>query len=240
MEGDAPSSPRRDLSLASTSARATLAGVKRLLFSAAVLSFALVSSVAAAPRARLDATTLDAWEFVTPEKTVRAATVCTPQPDGSLLCAGTPTGFLATKATPADYTLHLEWRWTAKPGNGGVLLHITSGPRARAWPVSFQVQTKLKPVGDLLPMAGATFAEPLTSAPNTTPTKARLAADSERPAGEWNSCDIVCRGDTITVTVNGVEQNRVTGTSARAGRIGLQFEGAPFAIRAMRLEPLAQ
>ena len=215
--------------------------VKRLLFSVVALSSVLFASALAAPDARplLAAATLPAWEFITPEKTAPAATVCTPQSDGSLLCAGTPTGFLATTATHADYALHLEWRWTAKPGNGGVLLHITTGPRDRAWPVSFQVQTKHKAVGDLLPMAGATFAEPLTSAPNTTPTKARLAADSERPAGEWNCCDIVCRGDTITVTVNGVEQNRVTGTSARAGRIGLQFEGAPFAVRALTLTPLA-
>lgn len=190
----------------------------------------------AAERVLLDATSLDAWEFVTPEKTAPADTVCSAQPDGSLALAGKPTGFLATKASYRDYTLHVEWRWTEKPGNGGVLLHIAGGPRDRAWPVSFQVQTKHKAVGDLLPMAGATFAEPLTSAPGATQVKARMGADAEQPAGEWNSCDIVCRDGTIAVSVNGVEQNRVTGCSERAGRIGLQFEGAPFAVRAVRIE----
>lgn len=192
----------------------------------------------AAERVLLDASSLDAWEFVTPEKVAPVDAVCAAQLDGSLVLTGKPTGFLATKASHHDYALHVEWRWTEKPGNGGVLLHIASGPKDRAWPVSFQVQTKHKAAGDLLPMAGATFAEPLTSAPGATQVKARTGADAERPAGEWNSCDIVCRGDTISVSVNGVEQNRVTGCSERAGRIGLQFEGAPFAVRAVRIEAL--
>jgi len=203
----------------------------------AALCVALVTG-SAAERELLGAATLADWEFVTPERVAPAAEVVQAQPDGTWLCAGKPTGFLATKAVRHDYRLRLEWRWTAQPGNGGVLLHITSGPKDRAWPVSFQVQTKHKSVGDLLPMAGATFAEPLTSPAGATQVKARVGAEAERAAGEWNSCEIVCRGDTLEVSVNGVAQNRITGCSARAGRIGLQFEGAPFAVRAVRIEPL--
>jgi hypothetical protein len=81
-------------------------------------------------------------------------------------------------------------------------------------------------------MAGAAFAEPLTSAPGAaTAIKAHTAPDSEKPAGEWNSCDITCRGDTIEVLVNGVLQNRVTGASLQGGKIGFQFEGTPFELR---------
>lgn len=61
------------------------------------------------------------------------------------------------------------------------------------------------------------------------------APDSEKPAGEWNTCDITCRDDTIEVTVNGVLQNRVTGCSLREGRVGFQFEGVPFELRHVRL-----
>lgn len=186
----------------------------------------------------LAADELAQWEFVTPEGVRALAEVGHVESDGSFALAGQPTGFVATKAAYANYTLRLEWRWTDRPGNGGVLLHIASGPKDRAWPVSFQVQTKRGAVGDLLPMAGASFAEPLTSAPGATPVKARLAADCERAVGEWNSCEITCRDGTIAVRVNGVEQNRVSGCSVRAGRIGLQFEGAPFAVRAVTIEPL--
>jgi hypothetical protein len=81
-------------------------------------------------------------------------------------------------------------------------------------------------------MAGATFAEKLTSPPDAkTAVLAHAAPDSEKPAGEWNACDITCRGDTIEVVINGVLQNRVTQAVPRAGRIGFQFEGAPFELR---------
>ena len=150
---------------------------------------------------------LNGWEYVgTPATDI--ATVCTIRPDGVIAATGTPVGFIATTATYANYSLHAEWRWPGKPGNGGVLVHISSGPKDRAWPLSFQVQTKNKNVGDLLPMAGATFAEPLTSAAGAaTAIKAHTAPDNGKPAGEWNTCDVVCRGDTIEVTINGVLQN---------------------------------
>lgn len=206
---------------------------------AALLLGALATGRAAEPRPLLDAARLTDWEYVTPGQTASLAGVCTVEADGSLRFAGKPTGFVATKAVHGDYRLHVEWRWTDKPGNGGVLLHITTGPKDRAWPESFQVQTKHHSAGDLLPMAGATFAEPITSPAGAAAARGHTAADSERPAGEWNRADIVCRGGEITVTINGVEQNHVTGCSARAGRIGLQFEGTPFAVRAVQIEPLA-
>jgi len=206
---------------------------------AGLVLIAITKLTAAEPRPLLTPTGLAEWEFITLEKTTVLDGVCVAEADGSLRFAGKPTGFVATKASYGDYRLHVEWRWTEKPGNGGVLLHITTGPKDRAWPESFQVQTKHHSVGDLLPMAGATFAEPVTSPAGAAAARVHSAADSERPAGEWNSGDIVCRGGEITVTINGVEQNRVTGCSAHAGRIGLQFEGAPFAVRAVRIESLA-
>lgn len=178
------------------------------------------------------------WELATDPAADLAAT-CVRQPVGVIACAGKPSGVLATRDSHRDYRLHVEWRWPGKPGNGGVLVHISPGPKDRVWPVSFQVQTKHQAVGDLLPMAGSTFAEPLTSAPGASPRiRSHAGPDSEKPAGEWNACDIVCDGDTITVTVNGVLQNRVTGCSLREGRIGFQFEGVPFELRNVRLAPL--
>ena len=102
-----------------------------------------------------------------------------------------------------------------------------------------QVQTKHGFAGDVLPMAGAAFAEPLTSKPGASPAiKGHTAAASERPAGEWNSADILCRDGVIEVTVNGVPQNRVSASSQRTGRIGFQLEGAPYELRNIRIAPL--
>src|SRR4051812_42099293 len=63
------------------------------------------------------------WEFVTVpavsiDKTYQIL------PGGVIALNGQPTGYLATTATYTDYTLHFEWRWSGKPGNGGALLHI--------------------------------------------------------------------------------------------------------------------
>jgi len=181
---------------------------------------------------------LSGWELVTVPPTA-LNTVCQTTAAGTILVSGQPVGYLATTAPHENYRFHAEWRWTEKPGNSGVLVHISSGPKDRAWPLCVQVQTKNKNVGDLLPMAGATFAEPLTSAPGSSPAiKARVSADSEKPMGEWNSCDLVCRGATIEVTINGVRQNLITQTSPRSGQIGFQLEGTPFELRNITLMPL--
>lgn len=171
------------------------------------------------------------WELVT-IPAMDIGTACTIRPDGVIAAAGAPVGYLATTTAYTSYRLHVEWRWPGKAGNSGVLLHISSGPMDRAWPLCFQVQLKHGNAGDLLPMAGAAFPEPLTSAPGAaTAIKAHSAPDSEKPAGEWNTADITCRGDVIEVVINGVPQNRVTRCSLRAGKIGFQLEGTPFELR---------
>lgn len=160
-------------------------------------------------------------------------------PGGVIASAGKPSGFLATTESYRNYKLHVEWRWSGKPGNGGVLLHISPGPMDRVWPVSLQVQTKNRSAGDLLPMSSAGFDEPLTSAAGAEPRiKAHTAADSESPVGEWNVCDIVSRDGTVEVTLNGVPQNRVTHSNPASGRVGFQLEGTPYELRHVELTPL--
>ncbi|MYM22223.1 DUF1080 domain-containing protein [Duganella sp. FT135W] len=160
-------------------------------------------------------------------------------PGGVIASAGKPPGFIATRESYRNYKLHVEWRWPGKPGNGGVLLHISPGTFDRVWPVSLQVQTKFGNVGDLLPMAASSFAESLTSAPGVEPRiKAHMAPDSEKPAGEWNTCDIFSLDGMVEVTVNGVLQNRVSNVSPASGRIGFQLEGTPYELRHVELTPL--
>lgn len=182
---------------------------------------------------------LAGWELITPEN-VPLATVCHAQPDGSILVDGKPVGYLQSPGVLTNFRLHVEWRWPAQPGNGGLLVAIASGPLDRnLWPRCLQIQTKHTRAGDLLPMAGATFAEKLSTPPDAkTPQLDHAAPTSERPAGEWNSCDLACRDGTIEVTINGVAQNRATHLDPASGRIGLQLEGTPFEFRALRVEPL--
>jgi hypothetical protein len=223
--------------------------MKRFPFALSLLAV-FVSSLSAAEipakaRALLNGKDLAAWELVTlPATSADIAAVCKYNADGSLAVAGKPVSYLALKAAYENYHLHVEWRWpkdAAKNSNGGVLLNITGGPtNGTAWPVCFQAQMKLTRAGDLLPMNGAKFAEKLSTAPDAkTPQLDRATAtDPEKPLGEWNSYDIVGRGDTIEVSVNGVLQNKISKCEPGPGKIGLQLEGTPFELRNVWIEPV--
>ncbi|HEX2852414.1 MAG TPA: DUF1080 domain-containing protein [Opitutaceae bacterium] len=201
-------------------------------FSAAALLHADAPSV----HAVLLPSSLAGWKYVTPANE-GIESVCRVKPDGVIAVTGKPNGYIATELGYENYNLHVEWRWTDKGGNGGVLVHITDGPMDRIWPISFQIQTKNTRAGDLLPMSSAKFFEP--PSPELKPAqRARLAEDSEKPVGEWNTCDVICRGDTIEAAVNGVAQNRVTQCIPSSGKIGFQLEGAPFELRNVWIEPL--
>jgi hypothetical protein len=81
-------------------------------------------------------------------------------------------------------------------------------------------------------MAGAKFTEPLSTVPEAkTPLLERQKTDSEKPLGEWNIVDIVCRNITIECMINGILQNRITKCEPHAGKIGIQLEGVLFEMR---------
>jgi hypothetical protein len=205
---------------------------------AVLLLLGTIAQAQAQERALFNGRDFAGWELRTEQPAVLTDVVAM-LPGGAIAVSGRPAGFIATTASYGNYRLHMEWRWPGKTGNAGVLLHISPGPMDRVWPLSLQVQTKHGSVGDLLPMAGAQFAEPPTTGAGAKPIiKARLARDSERPAGEWNSVDILARNGTVEVAVNGVPQNRITQAEPRQGRIGFQLEEAAYELRNARIEQL--
>jgi len=66
----------------------------------------------------------------------------------------------------------------------------------------------------------------------------RGANDIENPVGEWNRMEVICDGDRITIFLNGVKVNEVTGCHPSEGFIGLQSEYAECRIRRLELHPL--
>ena len=154
--------------------------------------------------------------------------------NGLIRCAGKPLGYLRTLQTYRDYQLHVEWRWPAKPGNSGVFLQLN--PPDKVWPWCYEAQLLAGNAGELRLNGGATLA---VITPPDAKSVPRRQPSSEKPPGEWNSYDITCRGHAITVRVNGVLQNEVTGTAADSGCIGLQAEGGIVEFQNLTLEPLA-
>lgn len=172
------------------------------------------------------------WLRFVPGDTVDVNTVWEIR-DGVLHCTGVPAGYIRTVSDYYNYRLHLEWRWVEEPGNSGVLLHM-QGPDT-VWPKSIEAQLKSGNAGDFYVIGGTDINE------RQDPTNrrvARRAESSELPAGDWNSYDILCSDDTITLIVNDVVQNIATGATVISGKICLQSEGKPVQFRNIYLEPL--
>jgi 3-keto-disaccharide hydrolase len=153
--------------------------------------------------------------------------------NGVILCQGRPKGYARTLQTYRDYRLHVEWRFPSGPGNSGIFLHITGADRV--WPACLEAQLLSGDAGEIRCNGGSKVNGTTAEHPNFIP---RRQPSSEKPLGEWNSYDIICRSNTVTVRVNGVLQNEVTGASVSSGAIGLQVEGKPAEFRNLMIEPL--
>jgi hypothetical protein len=151
--------------------------------------------------------------------------------DGLLKCVGKPSGYLRTEKAYANYRATVEWRFT-KAGNTGVLVHMNG--RERIWPACIECQGMHKAQGDMYFWNGAKAKE-LTQGVKVP----RKGADAEKPVGEWNTYQVICARDTVTILVNGQELNRATGCTPATGQFGLQSEGAQLEVRRVTLEPLA-
>lgn len=158
--------------------------------------------------------------------------------DGVLHCTGKPTGYLITKRNDfADYRLQLQWRWPNKPGNNGVLVHCTTKNELGVWPKSLEVQLQHQHAGDFWVIGTEIDMKNLEERRDGR-RHLNLTDDSEKPLGEWNTLEIVCRGDTVTVHVNGDLVNEAVDVSQQRGAIALQSEGAPIEYRDIVLTPL--
>jgi hypothetical protein len=208
-----------------------------LLISAAVFhSSARAQSEAITPTHHLDlfdGQSLSGWTFVS-AGTNRPAESIWSVTNGVIRCLGKPNGYARTLQFYRDYQLHVEWRWPDGPGNSGVFMHVN--PPDRVWPLCYEGQMLAGDAGELRLNGGARLAA--ITDPSVIAVH-RRQPNSEKPTGEWNAYDIICRSNTISIRVNGVLQNEASGMSVDAGAIALQAEGALVEFRNIYIEPLA-
>jgi len=158
--------------------------------------------------------------------------------DGVIHCKGEPNGYMRTNESFSDYKLHVEWRWVEEGSNSGVLLHIQG--EDKVWPNCIECQLQSGNAGDIILIGPSSVTRDDSTYAITEgwqPVE-KLKESQEAEIGEWNSYDITCDGDNITVYVNDVLQNEVTNASFTKGPIGLQSEGAPIEFRNVYIEPL--
>jgi hypothetical protein len=169
--------------------------------------------------------------------------------NGMLVSLGEPRGHLITDASFRDYRLEVEYRFPAKPGNAGVLVHAST-PRAlySMFPRSIEVQMESGNAGDFWVILEDIRVPDMEQRRGpradwgTTEGKARriknLTDSSEKPVGEWNSMVIEAVGRSIKVWVNGDLVNDGSDATADRGQIALQSEGSEVEFRKLLLIPI--
>lgn len=160
--------------------------------------------------------------------------------NGMIETVGEPVGYLRTKKKYSNYRLHVEWCYPGNPTNSGILLH-TNGPD-KIWVSHFQAQLKHENAGDFIVHGvgeKVTIGENVyISTEEVKPVVPKFHPSNEKPAGQWNSYDIICKGNTVEIKVNGLLQNVATNCSLNKGFIGLQAEGSKIQFRNLWIEKL--
>ena len=173
---------------------------------------------------------LTGWSFsLAPDSEVAANAVFGVK-DGVITIAGQPFGYMITDGTYSNYKLHVEWRWVDEPANSGIF--VLAEPGDGLWPRCAEVNLMAGHAGDMIASGGSAFEELQEG------RFLRTTVESpEKPAGEWNTAEIICNGNHIQAFVNGVLMNEAH-FDRTEGRIALQSEGGPLEVRNVFITPV--
>jgi len=168
---------------------------------------------------------LSNWELIVRDRTVDPSTVFMAQ-NGVIHITGNPFGYMRTKESYSDYKLDLEWRWPSEATNSGVFIHAQTPDTV--WLKCFECQLKAGSAGDFVCMNGADMKE---RTDKTAMIVKKMTESNEKQVGEWNRMEVICRGNSIEVYINGVLQNKATEANLSGGHICLQSEGKDIEFR---------
>ena len=181
--------------------------------------------------------------------------------DGTIRISGKIWGALTSHRELENYHLRLEFKWGEKKWpprvkskrDSGLLYHAVGphGAQSDHWMRSFEAQIQEGDCGDFHSLDGVTIdieAETFAlgekqllrytpGAPTVRAVKQRVVkhGDHEKPSGQWNTMEIIARGDTVEHILNGQVVLRATNLSQvvdgktvplTKGKIQFQSEGA--------------
>lgn len=171
--------------------------------------------------------------------------------DGLLVSKGKPLGHLLSDKSYSNYKLEVEYRFTGKGGNCGVLIHA-SEPRNlyKMFPKSIEVQMNSGDAGDFwcigenIEVPDMEKRRPRKEGQKFGGTEAdarrilNLTDGAEKELGQWNTMTIECKGDEVIVHVNGVLVNHGMKSTAKSGKIAIQAEGTEVEFKKLELTDL--
>jgi hypothetical protein len=156
---------------------------------------------------------------------------------------------LRTDAKFKNFSLTLEWRFTpgkrVSPNGSGIVVRSnglnTTGHDPRGIEIDFRPKKIVtKKIGTGMFIA---YSMPIKNYLGETDGEQQrilgwLREPTLKPAGEWNDCEIVCKDDRITVTMNGELVNEGWGVQEEAGHICLRNQNTAVEFRNIRLVPM--
>ena len=159
---------------------------------------------------------------------------------------GKKAGYLMTNKSFTNFQLLVEFRWNTDNSfvrkndkkNSGVMYLVPQETPDTLWPKGIQFQIKEGSTGDFILLQEVTLN---VNGEVNTPGKSVVVnrfTDAEKPAGEWNSLQIISDKGKISQKLNGVLINEGTNPSVTEGRILLQYEGFPIDFRKVEITKL--
>lgn len=184
------------------------------------------------PKELFNGENLEGWVCVLDETSAVPTSEVYGVQEGNIHIKGNPFGYMRTAEKYSNYKLHVEWRWVGEGTNSGLFLHVQDGDKL--WPNAIECQLCNGKAGDFVMLGGSKISE--IECVGKFPIKDRNG-NFEKPVGEWNTAEIVCEGNSITVYINGELQNQATAETSE-GYIALQSEGGPVEFRNVQLGKL--
>lgn len=204
-------------------------------FLLAAMAFTLMMSACGesnSPKELFNGENLEGWVCVLDETSAVPTSEVYGAQEGNIHIKGNPFGYMRTAEKYGNYKLHVEWRWVGEGTNSGLFLHVQDGDKL--WPNAIECQLCNGKAGDFVMLGGSKISE--IECVGEFPIKDRNG-NFEKPVGEWNTAEIVCEGNSITVYINGELQNQATAETSE-GYIALQSEGGPIEFCNVQLSKL--
>ena len=152
---------------------------------------------------------------------------------GTLVCRGDGGHeWLRYDKEVGDGVFHVEWRFTPVEGKKGKYnsgIYARNSADAKVW---HQAQT-----GDA--SGGFLFGDTLVNGELKRVNLSKQVREPRvKPAGEWNTFEITCKGKLISLWVNGAVTAEIDSCEVPRGYLGLEAEGYRIEFRNVKLKTL--
>lgn len=159
-----------------------------------MLLFASLSLHAAGPEQLFNGKDLEGWKMVGPGRFVVE--------DGLMKTEGGMGLLYFTGHRIGDATVRVVFKTTGERDNSGVVIRMPEPPPDPWYGVHNGYEVQIDAAGDEWHSTGALY------------SLSKVSARNQKPAGEWNTMEIVLRGQLTTIILNGMKVNEFRGDQA--------------------------